>query len=322
MPALESGSASGAGAVLEIVSAEKRFGARSALRGVSLEIGPGEIYGLIGPNGAGKTTLIRSICRGVALDAGEIRMLGRDPRRSPEVRRSIGLVPQAIALYAELSVRENLEILGRLAGVGRGRLSEAVTRALEWTELAERADERIEALSGGMQRRINLAASTLHEPRLLLLDEPTVGIDPGARETIHDLLRALRQRGMGILLTTHDLEQAEELADRIGVLVDGELKAEGTLETLVGAAFGNAKELQVTLAEPPDESARVVLERERLQVTRESATWSGPLAGGLDELSGLGARLAAAGLRVDEFRLREPGLRGVFLRLAGRELAP
>lgn len=310
------------GAVLEVVGAKKDYGERRALRGLSLSIGPGEIYGLIGPNGAGKTTLVRSVCRRLALDEGVVKVLGQDPRHSPTIRKAIGLVPQAIALYTELSVRENLEIFGRLAGVARREIAAAVEDALDWTGLAARSGDRVSALSGGMQRRLNIAVATLHGPRLLLLDEPTVGIDPQAREAIHDLLRRLRASGLAILLTTHDLEQAEELADRIGILVDGELRTEGSLAELVGGAFGKDKEIQVALSEAPGEAGREALENEGLQATREVATWSGPLLGGLEGLAEIGKRLSAAGLTVDEFRVREPGLRGVFLQLTGRELTP
>jgi ABC-2 type transport system ATP-binding protein len=306
--------------VLEVRGAKKIFDSRQALAGVDLVVRDGEIFALLGPNGAGKTTLVRAICGRVALDAGSVQVGGRDPRKDPDARRVLGLVPQEIALYLELTVKENLEVLGRLAGVTRAELGDAVRRALSWTGLETRAGDRAGSLSGGMKRRLNIAAGTLHRPRLLLLDEPTVGVDPSARETIHRVLETLRDAGMGMLLTTHDLEQAEELADRIAVLNEGRVCVEGTLAGLVETYFGSGKELTITLAGAPDTSARALLEAERLGPTGDETIWTGRIGGGFDALSAFGARLAGAGVAVAEVRVREPGLRGVFFRATGKEL--
>jgi ABC-2 type transport system ATP-binding protein len=307
--------------VLDVRDAHKSFGSRQALRGISVSLRQGEILALLGPNGAGKTTLVRSICGRLELDSGSVRVLGHEPRTSPEARRRLGLVPQEIALYPDLTVRENLEILGRLAGVTRDAIGDAADRALDWTGLGERSGNRSGELSGGMRRRLNLAAGTLHEPALLLLDEPTVGVDPRAREDIHDLLRQLRERGMAILLTTHDLDQASELADRIAIQTEGVLRAEGSLDELVRASFGDAREVRVTLAATPDDSGSSLLGDAGLEpVSEDRRAWSGPLLGGLESLAEIGTRLAAAGLATEELRVREPGLRGVFFKLTGREL--
>ena len=202
----------------------------------------------MGPNGAGKTTLVRVLSGRVRLDHGTVRLGGADPLRDASARRRLGLVPQDIALYPFLTVRENLEVLGRLAGLGHSELRDAVTRALASSGLGSRASERVERLSGGLQRRVNVAAGMLHLPEVLLLDEPTVGIDPAARDEIHALLRSLRDRGMSILVTTHDMEQAEQLADRIAVMSRGRIRAEGTLADLVRVSFEDAREVQLTLA--------------------------------------------------------------------------
>jgi ABC-2 type transport system ATP-binding protein len=303
-------------AVLEVRGARKGYGSRRALDGVDLGLRPGEIYGLLGPNGAGKTTLIRAICGRVALDAGDVSVLGADPRVDPSARRRVGLVPQEIALYPYLTVRENLEVLGRLAGVSRREIAPAVERALEWTRLGSRAGNRAAQLSGGMKRRLNIAAGTLHRPRLLLLDEPTVGIDPVARDDVHDMLRTLRDAKLTVLLTTHDLEQAEQLADRLGILVDGRLHAEGTLESLVRESFGQAKELTLVLAHEADDAGRSALSAAGLVSDADPLRWRGTWAEGLEELSRL------AGLVTAELRLRDPGLRGVFRKVTGRELEP
>lgn len=300
--------------------AHRRIGDRPVLQGVDLRLHRGEIYGLLGPNGAGKTSLVRAICGRLALDSGSVRIAGVDPRREPRARRRLGVVPQAIALYPDLTVGENLEILGRLAGVARRDLSAAVDSALGWTDLSDRRRDPVSTLSGGMQRRLNIVVGTLHDPDVLLLDEPTVGVDPTAREKIHELLLELRARGLAVLLTTHDLEQAESLADRIGILVSGRIRAEGSLESLVRSAFGDARELTVSLSRDPDDHGRAALHAEGLASVREDRTWTGSLDGGYESLSGLGDRMSAAGLEVAEVRVREPGLRGVFFRLAGREL--
>jgi ABC-2 type transport system ATP-binding protein len=217
-------------------------------------------------------------------------------------------------------VRENLALFARLAGLARSEVRAAVARGLDWATLADRADSPVATLSGGQKRRANLAAGALHEPDVLLLDEPTVGVDPAARERLHAMLRELRARGTAILLATHDLDQAAELSDRIGILVDGRIAAEGTLEALMARAFGGRRELGVRLAQEPSDDARAALESEGLRAARDRREWSGPVEGGLAALPEIGRRLSAAGVPVAEVRLREPGLRGVFFHAAGREL--
>jgi ABC-2 type transport system ATP-binding protein len=263
---------------------------------------------------------VRAICGRVRLDGGTVRMGDADPRRSPAARRGLGLVPQEIALYPDLTARENLEILGRLAGLERSAARAAAGRALEWCGLGARAGAIASRLSGGQQRRLNLAAGVLHEPRVLLLDEPTVGIDPSAREAIHDLLRDLRARGTALLLTTHDLDQAAELCDRVAILVDGALRAEGTPATLVADVFGDARELTLTTASPPPPGALPLLADAGLAADASGRRFTGAFTGGLGDTEPLERRLAAAGATVEEVRLREPGLRGVFFRIAGREI--
>ncbi len=301
--------------VLEVSDARRSYaGGPPALDGLSLEVRAGEILALLGPNGAGKTSLIRAICGRVRLDSGTLSLGGRDPRRDPQARRQLGLVPQEVALYPELTARENLELLARLAGLAPAAAGRAAREALEWIGLAERAHSRARELSSGMKRRLNLAAGVLHRPHLLLLDEPTVGVDAAARERIHDGLRELRAQGMAILLATHDFEQAEALADRIAILSRGHVRGQGTLAALVQQVFGGARELVVTLAHEPDAPARSALEAEGLAAV-EPLTWRGRLAGDLTQLDALALRLAASGLLLNELRVREPGLGGVFQRL-------
>jgi ABC-2 type transport system ATP-binding protein len=307
-------------AVLSVAGATKTFGSQVALAGVDLAIARGELYALIGHNGAGKTTLIKAISGRLQLDSGSIRILGHDVHTNASARSLFGLVPQSIALYDHLTPRENLEVLGRLSGVSANDLSRTVEQALELVSLTDRANDRTADLSGGMQRRLNIAAGTLHSPPLLLLDEPTVGVDLMARERIHDMLRDLKRRGLAILVTTHDLEQAEELADRVGVIAAGRVLGEGDPALLVREIFGDAKELILTLVREPDADGMAFLANQGLRRAEGETVWTGRLTGGFAHVSDLGSRAAAAGLAVDELRVREPGLRGVFFSLTGSEL--
>jgi len=315
----ESPAATGA-RVLRVVGARRRFGERNALDGVDLELGAGEIYGLLGPNGAGKTTLVRAISGRLRLDGGRVDVCGLDPGADRSARRRLGLVPQEIALYGELTALENLTVFGRLMGLGRRECRRAADRLLETIGLADRADDLVASLSGGMKRRLNVAAGVIHRPRLLLLDEPTVGVDPTARESIHELLLELRREGLAMVLTTHDLEQAAELADRVGILIDGRIRAEGQVDDLVADSFGGGRELVVALREPAPEGTTSALEGRGLRPFRDRRIWTGRIDRGREDLSSLAADLESAGLRVEEVRVREPGLRGVFFRLAGRDI--
>ncbi len=278
------------------------------------------IYGLLGPNGAGKTSLVRAISGRLRLDDGTVLVCGGDPARDPRARRQLGLVPQDIALYADLTARENLEIFGRLMGLSAADTREAARVLLATIELEERADDRVATLSGGMRRRLNVAAGVIHRPRLLLLDEPTVGVDPAAREAIHDLLLQLRRDGMAILMTTHDLDQVADLADRVGVLIDGRLHAEGTVRDLIREQFGDGRELILRLRQPPSGDSLTALETRGFSPSEDQRIWSARVDSSMTGLQTVSAGLEAAGLAIEEIRIREPGLRGVFFRLAGREI--
>ncbi|MGD8440412.1 MAG: ABC transporter ATP-binding protein, partial [Holophagae bacterium] len=220
----------------------------------------------------------------------------------------------------DLTARENLTVFGRLMGLGQSDCRRAADRLLETIGLADRADDLVASLSGGMKRRLNVAAGVIHRPRLLLLDEPTVGVDPRARERIHELLLELRHDGLAMVLTTHDLEQAAELADRVGILIDGRIRAQGRVDDLIGDSFGGGRELIVALREPAPEASTSTLEAAGLRPSRDRRIWTGRVDRGREDLSSLAADLESTGLRVDEVRVREPGLRGVFFRLAGRDI--
>jgi len=303
--------------LLTVRGALRRFAGHTVLSGVDLTGNRGELLVLLGPNGAGKSTLLHALAGRVRLDAGTIRIAGSSPD-DRNVRRRIGFVPQSVALWGRLPVRANLEILGRLAGLSAREVRPAVAHALSWSGLAERASEPVATLSGGMQRRINIAAATLHGPELLLLDEPTVGLDPVARQSVHQVLRDLRDRGMGLILTTHDLVEAEVLADRVAVMTAGVIRATDSIPILVGRLFGTDQEVLLVLASDPAPGVRDFLRTSLFSPTNQERLWVGRLRGGLEQLSGLRAVLVDAGADIDELRVRQPGLHGVFVELTGQ----
>ena len=300
-----------------VQSAVRRFGSRAALSGAALRACRGEILVLLGPNGAGKTTLLRALCGRTRLDSGSIRVAGGDPA-DRAVRRRIGFVPQSIVLWTQLSVRHNLELFGRLAGLGHAQLAAAVADTLDWTGLAARAGDTVAALSGGMQRRINIAAGTLHRPDLLLLDEPTVGLDPVARSEVHQVLDRLRKTGMCLIMTTHDLVEAEALADRVALMSAGAIRAEDSLVQLIGRLFGSDQEVVLMLAAEPAPAIRDALRAARLSPTNEDQVWIGRLGSGLEQLPELRSQLISAGADIAELRIRQPGLHGVYIELTGQ----
>jgi ABC-2 type transport system ATP-binding protein len=224
----------GSVAVLACRHVSRRFGARVAVDDVSFSIGPGEAYGLLGPNGAGKTTTIRMVCGLLRRDGGEVVVDGIPlHHRALAAKAKIGFVPQDVALYPDLTARENLRFFGRLYRLDRGTLPQRVDEILELVDLADRADERVESFSGGMKRRLNIGAGLLHHPVLLVLDEPTVGVDPQSRHAILEAVQRLGGAGMAVLYTTHYMEEAERVCDRVGIIDRGRLIAEGTRRELV-----------------------------------------------------------------------------------------
>ena len=231
--------------MLVVSDIRKSFGALHALVGVSLSVGRGEVLGLLGPNGAGKSTTL-AICTGLlAPDAGSVSIGGAGSPRDPAVRRLLGLAPQQVALYGDLSARENLVFLGRIHGV-----QEPVRRAdelLDWVGLLPRARDRVEAFSGGMQRRLNLAAAIVHDPPLLLLDEPTVGVDPQSRGAILDLVRRLASEGRAVLYATHHMSEAERLCSRVAILDHGRVLESGPVDAVRAAHGGDLEAAFIAL---------------------------------------------------------------------------
>ena len=216
--------------MLKISHLSKRFGQRQALNDLSLTLEPGEIYGLLGPNGAGKTTALNLLCGLLKPDSGEIFVQGEPVSKA--TKRLVGVMPQQNLLYQSLTCQENLSFLGRIYGLKSKDLSERVHHCLSAVNLADRANSVVGDLSGGMQRRLSLAAAIIHQPKLVVLDEPSTGLDIEARYEVWDLIRLLKQQGVTVLLTTHLLDEVERLCDRIGIIKQGTLLADGTIETL------------------------------------------------------------------------------------------
>jgi ABC-2 type transport system ATP-binding protein len=296
---------------LTVADARKRFGEVEALRGVSLELRERELLALLGPNGAGKTTLVRAIGGRVRLDGGAIELLGQRLDTAGE-RRELGIVPQEVALYGQLTARENLQVFGRLHGLDRITLDAAVADGLAWTGLTARADEPIKRFSGGMRRRLNIACGVLHRPRVVLLDEPTVGVDPQSRERIYEMLGRLKDEGATMLLTTHQLEEAEARCDRVVIIDHGEVVASGTVGDLVARVFGATHELALTLDAPLSEPIDG-FEASGTIVRGSVSALNVQLPALLDRLQGMGRQVV-------DLQVSRPGLPGVFLHLTGREL--
>ena len=220
--------------MVEVKDLTMRYGERTALTGIGLEIDRGELFGLLGPNGAGKTTLISILSTLLKPSSGQVRIGSLDvSRQGKEIKHFIGTVPQEIALYPTLSARENLDFYGRMYGIRGPRLKKRIDELLEMIGLSDRKDERVQKFSGGMKRRLNLAIGLLHEPELLLLDEPMVGVDPQSRNHILESIRALKAGGMTMIYTTHYMEEAEQLCDRVAILDGGRLIALDSPQQLV-----------------------------------------------------------------------------------------
>jgi linearmycin/streptolysin S transport system ATP-binding protein len=307
--------------VLVCEGLRKSFGDRVAVDGVGFRIAAGETYGLLGPNGAGKTTTISMVCGLLTRDAGAVTLRGRAlDTHTVDVKAEVGFVPQEIAIYADLTAKENLRFFGRLYGLSGKELDQRIDRILETIGLAERANERTDAFSGGMKRRLNIGLGMLNEPALLLLDEPTVGVDPQSRNAILDSVEALASEGMAVLYTTHYMEEAERLCDRVGILDEGLLKAEGTRRELI-SMVGEHDRLRIDAAGDLRAACAAVLE---IGGVAEAV----PRDGGIDLLArdarGLLAEIVRAidgtGAGIASMEVQEPNLEAVFLHLTGKAL--
>ncbi len=306
--------------MLELRDLAKHFGSLRAVDGVSLQVRPGETYGLLGPNGAGKTTTISMISGLLQPDRGQVLVADHDfwsdPARSQKL---MGVVPQEIALYEELSGLDNLLFWGRLAGLARADVKPRATEVLEALALADRAKDRVKDYSGGMKRRINIGCALMHRPKLLLLDEPTVGIDPQARQKILQFIRELATQGTAILYTTHYLEEAETLCDRVGIIDSGRLLAEGTLAQLQSRISESSLFLLEGDFAQADPESWPAFQEAFSMIQRTSQQWMVSSRTDRDPADCLRSLLDLP-VRPDNVTLKKPSLNDVFLQLTGREL--
>ena len=279
--------------MLKFQNANKSFGRIEAVRDLCLEVNPGEVFGLLGPNGAGKSTTINMATGLIPPDSGSVTIEGESPS-NPGVRQRLGIATQALSIYEDLSARENLMFFGALYNLSRERLNDRVEAVLEFAGLTDRARDRVSHYSGGMKRRLNLAAALVHDPRLLLLDEPTVGVDPQSRNAIFECIKALSGEGHTIIYTTHYIEEAARLCDRVAIMDHGRLLALDSVPGLIAAHGGKSK-------------IRVVYKD-----GREECILTANPAGDLAEIQNSGEVL--------KFSVDGPDLEQVFLNLTGREL--
>ncbi|MGI9611511.1 MAG: ABC transporter ATP-binding protein [Acidimicrobiales bacterium] len=300
----------------------KIFGERAAVDGVGFSIATGETYGLLGPNGAGKTTTISMLCGLVPPDAGTVTVAGQAlGRHNHTAKAAIGLVPQEIALYPDLSARENLDFFGRLQGLDRRQRRTRITEVLEVVGLSDRASDRVGEYSGGMQRRCNIAVGLLHQPRLLVLDEPTVGVDPQSRNQILDSIEALGGAGMSVLYTTHYMEEAERLCDRIGIMDTGHMIAEGTRRELL-TQVGEHDRIRITTTAHDLDTLRRWARTSGtfLSVIETAEGVEGQIDDGRRAVATVVDGLEYAAVEVSGIEVIEPDLETVFLHLTGRAL--
>ncbi|WP_457107055.1 ABC transporter ATP-binding protein [Methylobacterium sp. P5_C11] len=286
---------------------------RRVLDRVDLDLAAGETLALLGPNGAGKSSLMRLVAGRLNPSAGSVRVAGADPYREGRVRRAIGWVPQEIALYPRLTVSENLGVFGQLAGVSRRDRRAAVDAALAMADIADVARRPVGVLSGGYRRRVNIAASLMNRPRLVLLDEPTSGVDLAARAAIHGVLDRLKSAGTAILIATHDFAEAERLATQVAFLAQGHIVRAGRLGDLLAQLRTGAPERELSLAVPVAGQAEGVLRRAGFAPAEPGGlVWRSVERSGLDGAALLGA-LRAQGVPVAEIRVRAPRLETLYL---------
>jgi ABC-2 type transport system ATP-binding protein len=305
--------------VLEVVNVRKRYGQTVALDGVSLAVEAGELFGLLGPNGAGKTTLISILCGLTEADEGEVRLFGQPFNRSRrDLRRLVGIGTQDLSIYPDLSARENLRFFGRLYGLGGKSLEVRVEEVLAAVSLTDRADDRAGTFSGGMKRRLNLAAAVVHEPRLLFLDEPTTGVDAQSRNHIFGHVKALNAAGLTVVYTSHYMEEVQMLCRRIAILDGGQLRACDTLPNLLHMLDGRVRfRLERTVPGFEERLGRLPGAKKVRPIENGFEVTTDSVPELLPAVMTLSAELGA---RITAIDPHEPTLERVFLHLTGREM--
>mgnify|MGYP001489730071 FL=1 len=309
--------------ILEVKDLVKHYGDFQAVKGVSFSIAEGEIFSLLGPNGAGKTTTISMLSTLYTPTSGDASIDGHSVTKEPmAVRGVIGVVPQDLALYEDLTARENLVFWGQMYGLSGKSLAARVDEVLAQIGLTDKAGNRVKTYSGGMKRRVNIGVGLLHKPKLLFMDEPTVGIDPQSRRAILDTVKDLNQQGMTVLYTTHYMEEAEELSDRVGIIDHGELIAIGTQKELT-RQVGESETLVLHVGENDDSEALAsalggVAGVIKAEATDHEVSVICPEAE--DVLAGVVTKANERGIKIRSIDIREPNLEAVFLHLTGRAL--
>ncbi|ANN19643.1 ABC transporter [Amycolatopsis orientalis] len=294
----------------------KRFGDFEAVRGIDVDVRPGEAFGFLGPNGAGKSSTMRMIASVSPRSDGDLRVLGMDPDlEGPKIRARLGVVPQQDNLDTELTVRQNLQIYGRYFGLSRAHVRSKAEELMEFAQLTDRADAEVDSLSGGMKRRLTIARSLVNDPELLLLDEPTTGLDPQARHLLWDRLFRLKAGGTTLIITTHYMDEAEQLCDRLVVMDNGRIAAEGSPADLISRySTREVVELRFPNGEQETAAKRIEGLAERVEVLPDRVllyTMTGEAT--LEQAH-------ARGLRPLSSLVRRSSLEDVFLRLTGRTL--
>ena len=309
--------------ILEVQNLVKHYGDFQAVKGISFSIKEGEIFSLLGPNGAGKTTTISMLSTLYAPTSGDATIAGHSITRHPmNVRNAIGVVPQDLALYEDLTARENLTFWGQMYGLSGSALKNRVEEVLGQIGLVDKAKDRVKTYSGGMKRRVNIGVGLLHKPKLLFMDEPTVGIDPQSRRAILDTVKDLNKQGMTVLYTTHYMEEAEELSDRVGIIDHGELIAIGTQKELT-KQVGETETLMLHIGENEDPEALVTAFKgikgviEANAINHEISVITHSAA---DVMAPVVTKANERGIKIHSIDIREPNLEAVFLHLTGRAL--
>lgn len=311
--------------IIEVHNLEKQYAptAEKAVKGISFAIKQGEIFSLLGPNGAGKTTTISMISCLLSPTSGDAIVAGHSIRKEPmKVKETIGVVPQEIALYDTISARENLLFWGRMYGLSGAKLQERIHATLKVAGLEDRANDKVNTFSGGMKRRLNIAVGLLHEPQVLYMDEPTVGIDPQSRRRILDTVKELNQQGLTVLYTTHYMEEAEELSNRIGIIDHGQLVAMGTQDELT-QTVGQFDTIAVQLDGEMDSQALLSGVAQLPGVHQANGTVEHLLMQVNDAKQILPQLLTwvdGQGLHLRGVEIQEPNLEAVFLHLTGHAL--
>ncbi len=306
---------------IEISNLKKSFGEIKAVAGASFTVREGEIFSLLGPNGAGKTTTISMLSTLLRPDEGDALILGHSIREEPmKVKESLGVVPQEIALYEDLSAKENLMFWGKMYGLRGAALKKRVDEILETIGLADRQNGRVGKFSGGMKRRVNIGVALLHKPKIIYMDEPTVGIDPQSRRSILDSVVALKDQGMTVLYTTHNMDEAQELSDHIAIMDHGKIIVQGTHDELVKLVGQSDRIVLTTNAEPV---RMIEIWKQTVGVDSISAE-DGKLTLLVDDSNRVLPRLfeiaAVNGYRITSVEIELPNLESVFLHLTGRAL--